>query len=201
MACICTDVYFCICTYLEHSTVWGIDITDLHLPSNCVYFLYFCIVRIACICMYCLYLYYLSGAIISNTSPLEVSQTYICPVIACICHLGIPSYLRDVIWCYPSLHPDTTLIPSYPPKPHLTITSHILYCISYAHLLQLTSLIEASLKDTLYIQYITTTSWNVLDKTRQAPSRKTKCACLNIREWRRTPYNVGRHPTCCYRAY
>ena len=74
------------------------------------------------------------GAIILNRASLEVSQTYICPVIACICHLGIASYLRDVIWCYPSLHRDTTLIPSCPPKPHLTITAHTLYCTAYTNL-------------------------------------------------------------------
>ena len=119
--------------YLEHIAAWGI--TDLHLPSYCVCIaMYFLYLRIFVYLRICMHLYYLSGLIILNTLPLEVSQTHICPVIACICHPGISSYLRDVIWCYPSLHPDTTLIPSYPPKPHLTITSYNLQPLRIKHL-------------------------------------------------------------------
>ena len=118
-----------LCSWIVFSSVWYQQYSGAVLPPSVMVLLY------CAYCLYCLYLYYLSGAIILNTSPLEVSQTYICPVIACICHLGIPSYLRDVIWCYPSLHPDTTLIPSYPPKPHLTITSYNSHCTSNTRLL------------------------------------------------------------------
>ena len=163
-----------------------------------------------------MYLYYLSGLIILNTLPLEVSQTHICPVIARICHPGLSSYLRDVIWCYPSLHPDTTLIPSYPPKPHLTITSHNSQCTSNTRLIAYTSgtiLSEIQIQDYYNFPEIQLTVCSALCSVRAfriqikeynssrlkntlaGAQLKTKCACLHIKG------SGGGHPTCCYRAY
>ena len=57
--------------------------------------------------------------------------------------VGISSYLRDVIWSYPSLHPDTILIPSWHhTHPHPTLQLRDTVGIMYNPLLQLTCLIQ-----------------------------------------------------------
>ena len=73
-------------------------------------------------------LYQLPWAIILKSIPLGVSETHIfCPVIACICHRW---HLQLSQGCYlilsfvtPGYHSDT-IMASYPPTSHLTITWH-----------------------------------------------------------------------------
>ena len=94
-------------------------------------------------------LYQLPWAIILKSIPLEVSETYIfCPVIACICHRW---HLQLSQGCYlilsfvtPGYHSDT-IMASYPPTSHLTITWHSRYNVQPSlkeALLQLTCLIQ-----------------------------------------------------------